>query len=123
MAMQTLKDADALLLQIFTTAAVENRDLTKNEQIFVKRINQEKEYVIAQGFLGTDMTNNNIGDLGVGVMEENESLLIRVENDGAAIVYEAGQPIATYDQSPNSLENLQNARDDYPEADVEKQNV
>lgn len=125
MAMQTLKDADALLLQVYTTAAVENRELTKNEQAFVKRINQEKEYVIAQGFLGYNRDDGT----GIGMMEDNGSLLIRVENDGDAVVYENGQQLIDENgkpveyTGPNSLENLQNARDDYPEADVEQQNV
>lgn len=124
MAQEILKDADALLFHVYSTAAVENRDLTIDEKAFVNRINKEKEYILAANFSTMDMVND--GDLqnsGVQLMEEDdEALLIRVENDGTAVVYENGQPIAEYNQSGNSIENLQMARDDYPEAEVENSN-
>jgi hypothetical protein len=110
MAMQTLKDADALLLQIYTTAALESRDVTKNEQNFINRINKEKEYVLAQS----------------AVMDTVDNMIITLEGN-AAIVYRNGEIVvnndgtqAIYNKFPEAAQNIDDAKSEFYDVDLDQ---
>jgi len=102
MVLAQLKDADAMLFHIFSTAKQESRELTENEQQQVTDIEAGKAAVLAQMVEPVRRSLEYGGD--PTIKKERDGSAVVIESDGVAI---------------DRFKSCEEAKANYPEGDIE----